>query len=169
MAIRVTGTEAGEPQSEEGALTARHIVQIAALGLTFVPFAFVLFGGTLRDVPLAVALDTGAAIVSSALYLSWATEMLEAVIPDWRRPRGPFSDRGPEYSFEVVLAWERKIGLAASSMTGSNRLLLGPPWPLIFFMAYFTGVAELVSAKSRSRARLQSTSLSCRRRLYTLC
>lgn len=127
-----------EQELEAKALTVRNLVQIALLALTFVPFGIVVFGGVLRDNSLVVAVVTGAAIVSAAMYLSWATEMLEVVIPIGAALAIlALIEVLPEYSFEVVLAWERKIELAASSMTGSNRLLLGLGWPLIFFTAYF--------------------------------
>jgi len=38
--------------------------------------------------------------------------------------------------FEATLAWNRLIEYAAATMTGSNRLLMGAGWPLIFFVAY---------------------------------
>ena len=127
-----------EPEIERATLSRRHVAQIALLALTFVPFAIVVFGGLLHDNPLVVAAVTGAAIVTAAMYLSWGTEMLEALIPIGAALAIlALIEVLPEYSFEVVLAWERKIELAASSMTGSNRLLLGLGWPLIFFTAYF--------------------------------
>lgn len=122
---------------ESTGLSARHFVQIGLLGLTFVPFASVVFGGAFRDNALVVALVTGMAIVAAAMYLSWATEMLETVIPiGGALAILALIEVLPEYSFEVVLAWQQKIELAASSMTGSNRLLLGLGWPLIFFTAF---------------------------------
>lgn len=136
--MRQPETNEQEEESEDRSLSRRHVAQIALLGLTFVPFAIVVFGGVLHDNPLVVAVVTGAAIVTAAMYLSWGTEMLEALIPIGAALAIlALIEVLPEYSFEVVLAWERKIELAASSMTGSNRLLLGLGWPLIFFTAYF--------------------------------
>lgn len=50
-------------------------------------------------------------------------------------PRDPGSnrDRAP---FEAILAFRQQVELAAASMTGANRLLLGLGWPLIMFVAY---------------------------------
>lgn len=124
-------------------LGAREAVQVGSLALTFVPFAVVVFGGFGRESALVVAAVTGLAIVAAGLFLSWATETLESVVP----VAGALAILAlievlPEYSFEVVLAWERRIELAASSMTGSNRLLLGLGWPLIFFTAFLAARAR---------------------------
>ena len=139
MAIDVPRERDRERDFEDKSLGPRHLLQIGLLGLTFVPFAIVVFGGVYHDSPLVVAVVTGAAIVSAAMYLSWATEMLEGLIPIGAALAIlALIEVLPEYSFEVVLAWQQKIELAASSMTGSNRLLLGLGWPLIFFTAYFS-------------------------------
>lgn len=138
MATELPREHGREREFEEKALSRRHLAQIALPGLTFLPFAIVVFGGAFRDNPFAVAIVTGAAIVAAAMYLSWATEMLEALIPIGAALAIlALIEVLPEYSFEVVLAWQQKIELAASSMTGSNRLLLGLGWPLIFFTAFF--------------------------------
>lgn len=116
---------------------------IGLLALPLIPFVAVIFGGLGRSNSLVVASVTGLAIVSAALFLSWATETLETVIPvSAALAVLALIEVLPEYSFEVVLAWERRIELAASSMTGSNRLLLGLGWPLIFFVAYFAARAR---------------------------
>lgn len=121
----------------------RDVLLIGLLTLTLVPFIAVIFGGVGRSNPLIVAAATGLAIVAAALFLSWATETLETVIPVAAALAVlALIEVLPEYSFEVVLAWERRIELAASSMTGSNRLLLGLGWPLIFLVAYFAARAR---------------------------
>lgn len=124
-------------------LDRRDAAVIGLLALTLVPFVAVIFGGLGRSNSLVVAGVTGLAIVSAALFLSWATESLETVIPvSAALAVLALIEVLPEYSFEVVLAWERRIELAASSMTGSNRLLIGLGWPLIFFTAYFASRAR---------------------------
>ena len=138
MATNMPGEERREAEFETKSLSRRHVAQIALLGVTFLPFAIVVFGGVGHENALVVAIVTGAAIVSAAMYLSWATEMLESLIPIGAALAIlALIEVLPEYSFEVVLAWQQKIELAASSMTGSNRLLLGLGWPLIFFTAFF--------------------------------
>ncbi len=134
-------TEEGEGRSAR--LGRADALLIALLALTLIPFVIVIFGGVGRSSPLVVAAVTGLAIVAAALFLSWATETLEITVPvSAALALLALIEVLPEYSFEVVLAWERRIELAASSMTGSNRLLLGVGWPLIFFVAYFAARAR---------------------------
>ena len=38
----------------------------------------------------------------------------------------------PEFMVEAVIAWHKEISLMLANMTGSNRLLMGVGWPLIF-------------------------------------
>ena len=135
--------EQSEIEEHARGLDRRDGALIGLLALTLIPFLAVIFGGLGRSNSLVVAGVTGLAIVSAALFLSWATETLETVIPvSAALAVLALIEVLPEYSFEVVLAWERRIELAASSMTGSNRLLLGLGWPLIFFVAYFAARAR---------------------------
>lgn len=130
-------------EREARGLDRRDGLLVLLLALTLIPFVAVIFGGLGRSSPVVVAAVTGLAIVAAALFLSWATETLEITVPV---PAAlallALIEVLPEYSFEVVLAWERRIELAASSMTGSNRLLLGVGWPLIFFVAYLAARAR---------------------------
>ena len=78
-------------------------------------------------------------IVAAAFFLTWATEGLEVLIA------APVAlailalvEVAPEYAFEMLLAYRQQTALAAASMTGANRLLLGLGWPLILFVAYIS-------------------------------
>lgn len=138
----MTNDDADDDEGPRG-LDRRDAVLIGALALTLIPFVTVVFGGLGRSSPVVVAAVTGLAIVAAALFLSWATETLETIIPmSAALAVLALIEVLPEYSFEVVLAWERRVELAAASMTGSNRLLLGVGWPLIFFVAYFAARAS---------------------------
>lgn len=109
---------------------------IGLAGLTLVPFVLVRFGGRGAGTPAVIAVVTGLAIVAAAFFLSWATEGLETVIPQSvALAILALIEVAPEYSFEVILAYRQQTELAAASMTGANRLLLGLGWPLIFFVA----------------------------------
>ncbi|MDI3297658.1 MAG: hypothetical protein QJR08_00650 [Bacillota bacterium] len=111
--------------------------QILWLGLTLVPFVLVLFGGFGRENPLVVAAVTGLAIVAASMYLSWAVEGLESVVSQAVALAVlALIEVAPEYSFSVILAWQQRTDLVVSSMTGSNRLLLGLGWPAILFLAW---------------------------------
>lgn len=42
----------------------------------------------------------------------------------------------PEFMVEAVIAWRKDVDLMMANFTGSNRLLMGVGWPLIFVTAY---------------------------------
>ncbi|MDI3316015.1 MAG: hypothetical protein QJR14_00025 [Bacillota bacterium] len=112
--------------------------QILLLALTLVPFVLVLFAGFGRDNPLVVSAVTGLAIVAASMFLAWAVEGLETVVPQAVALAVlALIEVAPEYSFEVILAWQQRTDLAISSMTGSNRLLLGLGWPVVLFLAWW--------------------------------
>lgn len=109
---------------------------VALAAATLIPFVLVRFAGVGRGSPPLVALGIGVAIVAAAFFLAWATEALEVLIA------APVAlailalvEVAPEYAFEVLLAYRQQVALAAASMTGANRLLLGLGWPLILFIA----------------------------------
>lgn len=113
----------------------RRAVLVAAL--TLLPFTAIRFLGLGGGIPVVVATGIGVAIVAAAFFLTWATEALEVVIA------APVAlailalvEVAPEYAFEILLAYRQQVTLAAASMTGANRLLLGLGWPLIFFVAF---------------------------------
>ncbi|TDA69383.1 MAG: hypothetical protein D9V47_05660 [Clostridia bacterium] len=117
-------------------LTAGEKLQVFLLSLTIIPFILVVFVRWGGGQPALVALVAGLAIVAAAYFLSWATESLETVVSQTLALAVlALIQVLPEYSFEVVLAWGRHLELAAATMTGANRLLLGLGWPAIFFMA----------------------------------
>ncbi|MCL5951755.1 MAG: hypothetical protein M1132_08550 [Chloroflexi bacterium] len=112
---------------------------IALVGLTIVPFVFVVFFGLGNGSPLAVVAVLGLAIVAAGFFLSWAVEGLETVMAQsLALALLALIEVAPEYAVEITLAWRQQIELAASSMTVANRLLLGIGWPLILFIAYFS-------------------------------
>ena len=113
-----------------------------AIGLavcSFIPFIAVRFRGAGAGSPAGVAAAIGVSIVAAAFFLTWATEGLEVLIA------APVAlailalvEVAPEYAFEILLAYRQQTTLAAASMTGANRLLLGLGWPLILFIAYLS-------------------------------
>lgn len=109
---------------------------VALAAATLVPFVLIRFAGIGRGSPPLVALGIGVSIVAAAFFLTWATEALEVLIA------APVAlavlalvEVAPEYTFEVLLAYRQQTTLAAASMTGANRLLLGLGWPLILVIA----------------------------------
>jgi len=87
--------------------------------------------------PAMIAVTSAFAIVSASLLLAWATESAQFLVSQsLALAILALLQVLPEYMFEATLAWNRLIEYAAATMTGSNRLLMGAGWPLIFFVAY---------------------------------
>ena len=113
------------------------LISLAALAI--VPFVLIRFVGVGAGAPLVVAPGIGIGIVAAAFFLAWATEGLEASMPiAVALAVLALIEVAPEYTIEVLLAYRGQTHLAAASMTGANRLLLGLGWPLILFIAYFS-------------------------------
>jgi cation:H+ antiporter len=120
--------------------SAREWRSILVAALTLIPFILVRFLGLGAGSPFIVAAAIGVAIVAAAFCLTWATEGLQVLIA---APAAlavlALVEVAPEYAFEILLAYRQQIELAAASLTGANRLLLGLGWPLIVFIAYLSG------------------------------
>lgn len=122
------------------------------------PFIAVIFLGIGSESPSVLALVAGLSIVAAAFALMWTTESLQFYVSQTLAlALLAMLQVLPEYSFEVVLAWEGVIDLALASMTGANRLLLGLGWPVILFIAYLssrmksgTGIREIRLNASQS-------------------
>lgn len=117
----------------------REWTAIAVAALALIPFLAVRFFGVAAGSHTSIAAAIGIAIVAAAFLLTWATEGLEVLIA------APVAlailalvEVAPEYAFEILLAYRQQVELAAASMTGANRLLLGLGWPLILFVAYLS-------------------------------
>ena len=112
---------------------------IGLAATTLVPLVAVRFLGVAGDSAFAMAASTGLAIVAAAFCLSWGVEGLETVMPQGvALAILALVEVAPEYSFEVILAYRQQTTLAAASMTGANRLLLGFGWPLLMLTAYIS-------------------------------
>lgn len=110
---------------------------IVASYLILVPWFVIWAIGTYHFSPHIIALLSGIAIVGAAFLMAWAAEAGQFVFSQaFALAILALLQVAPEYAFEAVLAWERRIHLAAATMTGANRLLMGLGWPLIVFIAY---------------------------------
>ena len=73
------------------------------------------------------------AVITSALLISWAAEAAEFSISQGLAVAiVALLQVVPEFMIEAVIAWHKDINLMLANMTGSNRLLMGVGWPLIF-------------------------------------
>jgi len=94
--------------------------------------------GELPSVP--TVLIFGSSIVSAAFLLSWASETAEKDIPQGLALAAiALIAVLPEYAVDLYLAWTapgnpENAQLATANMTGSNRLLVGVGWPMVFLL-----------------------------------
>jgi cation:H+ antiporter len=87
--------------------------------------------------PVMIAVTSAFAIIAASLLLAWATESAQFMVSQsLALAILALLQVFPEYMFEATLAWNRMIEYASATMTGSNRLLMGAGWPLIFLIAY---------------------------------
>ena len=87
--------------------------------------------------PAMIAVTSAFAIVAASLLLAWAIESAQFLVSQsLALAILALLQVLPEYMFEATLAWNRLIEYAAATMTGSNRLLMGAGWPLVFFITY---------------------------------
>lgn len=122
---------------ERQTYTKANWISVALVLSTVIPLVAVRFLGVAGGRPFATAAAIGVAILGAAFALSWGVEGLEKVVP----PGAALAilaliEVAPEYSFEVIFAYRQQTTLAAASMTGANRLLLGLGWPLIMLTAW---------------------------------
>ncbi len=76
------------------------------------------------------------AVIVSALIISWAAEAAEFSISQGLAVAiVALLQVVPEFMVEAVIAWHKDIDLMMANFTGSNRLLMGVGWPLIFITA----------------------------------
>ncbi|MCL5267253.1 MAG: hypothetical protein M1469_04005 [Bacteroidetes bacterium] len=76
-------------------------------------------------------------VIVSALIMSWAAEAAEFSISQGLAVAiVALLQVIPEFMVEAVIAWRKDVDLMMANFTGSNRLLMGVGWPLIFVTAY---------------------------------
>ena len=76
------------------------------------------------------------AVITSALLMSWAAEAAEFSISQGLAIAiVALLQVVPEFMVEAVIAWHKDIDLMMANVTGSNRLLMGVGWPMIFVTA----------------------------------
>ncbi len=84
----------------------------------------------------AIAFLCFSAVVVSALIISWSAEAAEFSISQGLAVAiVALLQVVPEFMVEAVIAWKKDIDLMLANFTGSNRLLMGVGWPLIFITA----------------------------------
>lgn len=85
---------------------------------------------------------SGAAIISAAFLLSWATDLAELYVPPaFALVVLALVSILPEYAIDIHFAWEAATnpayeGYAVANMTGANRLLIGLGWSMLVLVMF---------------------------------
>lgn len=86
-----------------------------------------------------VAAAAFAAVISAAMLISWGAEAAQFFISQgFAVALIALLQVMPEFMVEAVIAWKGEIRNMFANATGSNRLLIGLGWPLIYFTADVT-------------------------------
>ena len=133
----VKSEQFGRTGPQAGGYTRSDLRWIGLVALSTVPFVAVRFFGIGASTPMFAAAAIGLGIVAASFFRSWGVEALETAMPQAvALAILALIEVAPEYAIEAVLAFRQQTTLAAASMTGANRLLLGLGWPLILFVAW---------------------------------
>ena len=92
--------------------------------------------------PAAAAALCFGAVVAAALLISWGAEAMQFHVSQGLAVAFvALLQVVPEFMVEAVIAWQAgqtgRVDLVFANATGSNRLLTGFGWPLIFFVTDF--------------------------------
>lgn len=83
-----------------------------------------------------VAVCAFAAVILSSLLLSWAAEAAETLVSQGLAVAlVALLQVMPEFIVEAVIAWRGEVDLMLANATGSNRLLTGVGWPMVYAVA----------------------------------
>jgi cation:H+ antiporter len=78
------------------------------------------------------------AVISAAILISWAAESYQFIVSQGLAIAIiAVLQVLPEFFVEAAIAWEKNIDLMMANFTGSNRLLMGLGWVMIYFVAEF--------------------------------
>jgi cation:H+ antiporter len=89
--------------------------------------------------PGPVAAAAFVAVVGASMLISWGAEAAQFFISQgFAVALIALLQVMPEFMVEAVIAWKGEIANMFANATGSNRLLIGLGWPLIYFTADVT-------------------------------
>lgn len=101
-----------------------------------------------------VAVASFAAVISAAMLISWGAEAAQFFISQgFAVALIALLQVMPEFMVEAVIAWRGEVRNMFANATGSNRLLIGLGWPLIYFTADVT--SRLRHGRSVGEVRLR--------------
>ncbi len=75
-------------------------------------------------------------VIFAAILISWGAEAAQFVVSQGLAIAIiALLQVVPEFMVEATIAWQRQVDLMMANFTGSNRLLMGVGWALVFFTA----------------------------------
>jgi cation:H+ antiporter len=84
-----------------------------------------------------------AAVITASLLLSWAAEAGEFIVSQgFIVATIALVQVLPEFMIEAVFAWRRDTPNMLANLTGSNRLLMGFGWPMIYVTCWVSHYAK---------------------------
>jgi len=102
-------------------------------------------GGHAVGAAAVSALWTFPSILLSAFLVAWGAEAAQFLVSQGLALAAlAWLQTLPEFAVEAVIAWEAgkdpaRMHLAVANLTGAIRLLVGLAWPMIYFVAAFSG------------------------------
>jgi len=117
-------------------LRAALLIFVLLLTVGYFSLFMIYFGG----IPVnTVAILSFATVLSGALMLGFAAEAAEFIVSQgFAVAVVALLQVLPEFMVEAVIAYEGKAALITANLTGSNRLLMGVGWMLVFSTAFFS-------------------------------
>lgn len=104
-------------------------------------------GGPWAGSKWAVPIASFVAVIAASLLLSWSAEAGEFIVSQgFIVATIALVQVLPEFMIEAVFAWRRDTPNMLANLTGSNRLLMGLGWPMIYvtcFVAHFLRTRKL--------------------------
>jgi cation:H+ antiporter len=84
----------------------------------------------------AIVILSFTGVIFAAILISWGAEAAQFVVSQGLAIAiVALLQVVPEFMVEATIAWHREIDLMMANFTGSNRLLMGVGWALVFFTA----------------------------------
>lgn len=97
--------------------------------------------------PMMIAVAAFAAVIAASMLMSWGAEAGEFLISQGAIVAIiALLQVLPEFMVEAVIAWDLDTPNMLANLTGSNRLLMGLGWPMIYTVAM---VSHFVKTKRR--------------------
>jgi cation:H+ antiporter len=94
---------------------------------------FAIFGGLTAG---WVALASFSAVILCSLIMSWSAEAAQFLVSQGLAVAlVALLQVVPEFIVEAIIAWRGEIDLMMANATGSNRLLTGVGWPMVYVVA----------------------------------